>query len=73
MSVGFIPTLSAPAQENLSQSPRQRGLTFTVERSRGVLVVFELDHRVTLLEPFNMMHKAIFADSPFTIGVGPQL
>jgi hypothetical protein len=26
-------------------------------------VVFELDHRVILLEPFKMMHKGIFARS----------
>jgi hypothetical protein len=38
----------------------QRGLTFSCERSVGVLVVFELDHRVILLEPFQMMHKGIF-------------
>jgi len=27
-------------------------------------VVFEFDHGVTLLEPFNLMHKGIFARSP---------
>jgi hypothetical protein len=27
----------------------------------GVLVVIECDHRVTLLEPFNIMHKGKFA------------
>jgi hypothetical protein len=35
-------------------------LLFACERSAGVLVVFELDHRVILLEPFKMMHKGIF-------------
>src|SRR6476659_7500206 len=34
------------------------------ERSVGVLVVFELDHRVVLLEPFNTPHKGKFARSP---------
>jgi hypothetical protein len=37
---------------------------FASERSAGVLVVFELDHGVTLLEAFKMMHKGIFAGSP---------
>src|SRR6185436_9966261 len=37
---------------------------FACERSVGVLVVFELDHRVVLLEPFNTPHKGKFARSP---------
>jgi hypothetical protein len=39
----------------------RRGLAFASERSGGVLVVFEWDHWVVLLEPFKMMHKGIFA------------
>jgi hypothetical protein len=54
MSVGFIPTLSAHEKE-------RRGLAFASERSAGVHVVFEWDHRVVFLEPFKMMHKGIFA------------
>jgi hypothetical protein len=52
--VGFIPTLSAQFQG-------KRGLILAYERSGGVLVVFEWDHGVILLEPFNMIHKGIFA------------
>jgi hypothetical protein len=37
---------------------------FACERSVGVLVVFELDHRLALLEPFNALHKGNFARSP---------
>jgi hypothetical protein len=37
---------------------------FACERSVGVLVVFELDHRLILLEPFHIMHKGNFARSP---------
>jgi hypothetical protein len=36
---------------------------FACERSVGVLVVFELDHRVILLEPFKTLHKGNFARS----------
>jgi hypothetical protein len=46
----------------------RRGLTFACERSGGVLVVFELDHRVILLEPFKMMHKGNFARSSVFTG-----
>jgi hypothetical protein len=34
------------------------------ERSEGVLVVFELDHRLILLKTFRTIHKGIFAQSP---------
>src|SRR5438067_1100808 len=37
---------------------------FACERSVGVLAVFELDHRVILLEPFKTPHKGNFARSP---------
>jgi hypothetical protein len=47
--------MSAPIQE--------RSLIFSVGRSIGVLVVFEWDHRLILLEPFHMMHKGNFARS----------
>jgi hypothetical protein len=57
MSVGFIPTLSAQFQG-------KRGLIFACERSVGVLAVFELDHRLMLLEPFKTWHKGNFAQSP---------
>jgi hypothetical protein len=46
--------MPAPDQE-------RRSLTFACERSNGVLMVFELHHRLTLLEPFKMFHKGIFA------------
>jgi hypothetical protein len=36
-------------------------LLFAANAWIGVLVVFELDHGVILLEPFRMMHKANFA------------
>ena len=39
----------------------RRGLIFACERSVGVLVVFELDHRLTLLEPFRACTKAILS------------
>jgi hypothetical protein len=57
MSVGFIPTLSAQFQG-------KRGLIFACERSTGVLVVFELDHRFILLEPFQT-YKGKFARLPY--------
>jgi hypothetical protein len=47
--------MSAPIQE--------RSLIFSVGRSTGVLVVFEWDHRLILLEPIQMMHKGNFARS----------
>jgi hypothetical protein len=56
MSVGFIPTLSAQFQG-------KRGLIFACERLVGVLAVFELDHRLALLEPFQTPHKGKFARS----------
>jgi hypothetical protein len=40
-----------------------RSLVFSVGRSTGVLMVFEWDHRLILLEPFQMMHKGNFARS----------
>jgi hypothetical protein len=39
-----------------------------VNARAGVLMVFKLDHRLILLEPFKMMHKAIFARSPVFMG-----
>ena len=37
---------------------------FACERLTSVLVVFELDHRLILLEPFQTRHKGNFARSP---------
>ena len=37
---------------------------FACERLTSVLVVFELDHRLILLEPFQTRHKGKFARSP---------
>jgi hypothetical protein len=37
---------------------------FASERLNSVLVVFELDHRLILLEPFQARHKGKFARSP---------
>jgi hypothetical protein len=37
---------------------------FACERLSSVLVVFELDHRLILLEPFKTLHKGNFARSP---------
>jgi hypothetical protein len=42
------------------------------ERSSGVLVVSEWDHGVILLEPFNMIHKGIFADCALSWGLMPS-
>jgi hypothetical protein len=42
------------------------------ERSGGVLVVFEWDHGVILLEPFNMIHKGIFAGCAFSSRLMPS-
>jgi hypothetical protein len=53
MSVGFILPLPAPFQG-------QRGLVLAFERLRRVLLVSELDHRLTLLEPFKRAHKGKF-------------
>jgi hypothetical protein len=49
---------------------RNDAALLSCERSGGVLVVFELDHRVTLLETFDMMHKGIFGYSPFVVVPG---
>ena len=38
----------------------QRGLIFACERLGGVLLVFELDHGLILLEPFKTLHKGNF-------------
>jgi hypothetical protein len=46
----------------LSAPDEKRGLTFSGERSTGVLVVFELDHKLILLEPFKMSAKAFLVD-----------
>jgi hypothetical protein len=49
----------------LSAQTKENGAALLFcERSDGVLVVFELDHRVILLKPFKMIHKGIFAKSP---------
>jgi hypothetical protein len=48
--------LSAPRKKNAA-------LLFACERSGGVLVVFELDHGLTLLEAFKIMHKGNFVSS----------
>ena len=37
---------------------------FACERLASVLVVFELDHRLILLEPFQSLHKGKFVSSP---------
>src|ERR1700675_4933656 len=37
---------------------------FACERLSSVLVVFELHHRLILLEPFKTLHKGNFARSP---------
>jgi hypothetical protein len=37
---------------------------FCLRTLKCVLVVFELDHRLILLEPFNTPHKGNFARSP---------
>jgi hypothetical protein len=54
MSVGFIPTLSAQAQTT------RRPFLELGERLTRVDLVFELDHRLTLLEPFKTTHKGKF-------------
>jgi hypothetical protein len=53
MSVGFIPTFRSGFKSRAAFS--------SIERLSGVLVVFELDHRLTLLEPFKIAHKGKFA------------
>jgi hypothetical protein len=51
----------------------ERGLIFADERLASVLVVFELDHRLILLEPFKTLHKGNFVSSPaFVSGAGLQ-
>ena len=42
----------------------ERGLILPANAQSSVLVVFELDHRVILLEPFQTRHKGNFARSP---------
>jgi hypothetical protein len=54
MSVGFIPTLSAPNTRNGA------ALFFLSNALSSVLLVFELYHRRALLGPFNRFHKGIF-------------
>jgi hypothetical protein len=46
-----------------TQFQGKRGLIFACERLNSALVVFELDHRLILLEPFQTRHKGKFARS----------
>jgi hypothetical protein len=55
----------APRYQSVSLLPcprqqPQRGLILPAERLRSVLVVFELDHRLILLEPFQKLHTSQF-------------
>src|SRR6185295_12232791 len=68
----------APKYQSVSflPCPRQlgeRGLILPCERLTSVLVVFELDHRVILLEPFQTRHKGNFARSPAFNCMGPVI
>ncbi|HYI26615.1 MAG TPA: hypothetical protein VD863_02085, partial [Bradyrhizobium sp.] len=67
----------APKYQSVSFLPCPRGfkegaaLSFACERSVGVLVVFELHHRLTLLEAFQSMHKGKFVSPPAFISRRP--
>jgi hypothetical protein len=65
-SVSFLPCPRGQCSE-------ARPYIFADERLASVLVVFELDHRFILLEPFKTAHKALFVSSPaFVTGAGLQ-
>jgi hypothetical protein len=54
-------------------STRRTASSFNRERLTGALVVFELDHRLTLLEPFKIVHKGKFVSSTAFEGATPKV